>query len=902
MTTDKNDKVSIGEKVKTKHSILTYNPDTNSNTFLDYTEKTLHTNYDKLYEIKTKRGYSIKVTNDHSLITNGSEDFFEKVSPDKALGKFVPVLYSLKCGFKKYKTAKDLINDKHTIELTAELLKYDDMTICAIISLLSVPDKDDEKLMHIRYFNKLEKYIILLLLARLSYFVEKITDEEILATLYKGKQIPENNKLVDAEEVVNDNPANPYLSLPYSWDEIIEVNEVEREEITYDFSVPRYPLFMANGIIVFDTVMVHTPVSAEARQEALDKMLPSKNLFHPRTMAPILMPRQEHIFGFYQASKDIPELRKSNVKAESVMDLDKLLQDIKMGKVKPDMPVRYQGQLTTAGIAIAIGNLPPMLRDYNMVWDKKNITRVMGMLAKQEPTKYQFVVDLFKELGGLYAYKLGSTFKLSDFDLQKLKKMRDAYFSKTDKALAKIDNSNLSKQEKEQRIGEELRKAQAFASNLMEQQTNNTFNRLYVSGAKGSGGQITQILSSPTVVADPKNRLIPSLIHHSYLEGLSPADYFTSSYGTRKGSIAAKLFVAPAGALSKEIMGNTLEVVVSCKECGTGRGLKRDIDDKENVLYRLEAGTNKFIDPNYYEQLKRKGIREVTVRSPATCEAREGVCQHCFGFDEKMQFPEIGENVGVMASQAVSEVISQNTISSKHTAGTAAEDNYGFNEVKAFYNMSSKFSGAAVISEVSGKVSKIEQSATGGMNVFIDKKKYFVPPGRRVTVVLGQDIKAGDPISNGIMPFSKIVPHKGIEQGRQLFIEAANDIYNKAGAHTIKKNLETISRGLINYVEITDPGDFDEYAEGDIVDYNKLMGDLRMHPGKKKPVYHPIQSGTNKSPTFKNDWLDNFGFKFLKQKLIDNAATFSKSPKKQYNPIAPYARGVGFGKGENGKY
>lgn len=887
--------------------VLTYNPETNRTEFLDYTDKSIHKKHHKMYRIKTSRGYEIKVTSDHSLCTNGTTNFFKPLKPAYAMNKLVPIIYRIEYDvpLTKEEEAEYAVLTKVKTGLSRFIPEF--LYICpefleVYIDQLFLPVVDNDRKLEYKCSNKEELQLVLICLGRVGYIIDSIKDLTVTIDKDGERLIPEKGKLEKETTVHKENLANPYINLPYTWDKIIEVEEIPREEVTYDFTVPGFPLYIANSILVYDTMMVHVPATAEARKEALDKMLPSKNLFFTRDLSPAMKPQQEHVFGLYSASKDIPSYYKNKVDAKEVMDVDRLLQDIKMGMIKPNAPVKYQGHLTSAGMAIVNANLPMYLRKYDQVWDKKYMVYILSAIGKQDPAKYAFIAELLKDLGSLYGYKLGVTYRRSDFDLQNLKKLRDHYFKKVDKQLTKIENSKLSQKDKEIEEGKLLRKAQAFTAELAKNEITNTFNRWSATGSKGKASQVAQIIASPTVVADPKDRLIPQLIHHSYLEGLRPSEYFTSSYGTRKGSVGAKLSVAPAGQLTKELVANTLEVVVSCKDCHTQRGLTRNIDEEEDILYRVEVGTNKFIDPNYFEQLKKSGKKTVQVRSPATCEAREGVCQYCFGFNEKFKFPDIGDNVGVSASHAVTEPLTQLGLDAKHSAGTAKNEAVGFNTLKSFYNMSSKFSGSAVISEVSGTIKRIEKAPTGGTNVWVDKKKYYVPPGRTLKVKLNDTIKAGDPLTDGIINLSKVVPYKGIEQGRQEFIENAYNLYNRANTHSIRKNFEVISRGLVNYVEIKDPGDFDEYIEGDIVDYNKLQADIRMHPGKKKPEFVPFQKGTIKAPMYKSDWLSNFGFKYLKQKLVDNAATFSTSMKHQYNPIGPYVRGVGFGKGDNGKY
>ena len=888
--------------VSAKGKVLTYNPSTNKNEFLDYTDRSVHTKHGKMYYIETKGGYNIKVTDDHSLATVGEDNFFMPLSPVNALGKFVPIMahldYSVKSNIELKaieEGAIDIISGmkgfkEYMLELPVQLL--------APMVIANLHEDTDGFYTTVESVEELE--LAKLVFARLGSLIT-IEGFKIKLLSNDNRLIPEQGKLVPVKDVKNSNPANPYLRLPYSWDEVCEVTEIEREDITYDFTVPEFPLFIGNGILVYDTMQLHVPATEAARVEALEKMLPSKNLFSPRNLSPTMLPQQEHVYGLFLCSKVVKEFN-NKTKFVTVNSPATVLQDIKADKIKPNTPVVFKGEKTTAGLVAINDLLPLMLRNYNETWNKKYMTKILTHVGKNTPERYSDVADGLKELGSLFSYKLGASYKGADFDLPELKKARDTYFAKIDKELAAVDKLKLSPKEEEIAKGKILRKAQDFANQLTASAEGNTFHDLAYSGSKGSPGQVMQIITSPTVVADPRDRLIPMLIHRSYNEGLSPSDYWVSSYGTRKGTVGAKLSVAPAGALSKELVGNTLDIVISEKDCGTHHGLSRDIDDAADIINRVEAKTNKFIDATYYENLKKRGVKQVIVRSPATCEAAHGCCQYCYGYNEKLKFPDIGENVGVVSTQAVTEPLTQMGLSSKHTAGTAAGDTVSFNTIKSFFNMSTKFSGSAVICETTGEITKIEPSPSGGTNVFVGRKKYYVPPARKILVKVGDKITAGDALTDGIINVSKVVPHKGINQGRAIFINNASKLYAGAGFDSLKRNFEVVARGLINYVQITDPMDFDEFIEGDVVEYNQLMADIRKNPAKRPPTFIPFQKGTNKAPTYKKDWLANFGFKYLKGELIENAATNAKSPIHSYHPIGAYARGATFGKGQNGQY
>lgn len=873
--------------------VLTYKPSSNKNTFLEYTERTVHTEHGSMYRIKTASGHSIDVTDDHSLATVGDDNFFKALPPAEALGAFVPIVYyaDYACEYKAadiHKVLSALINDKvflieeYLLALPADLIRP--YIICGMDRLdWKYTCKDDS-----------DVALVGLILSRLSILY---TIEENVVTAHPSDcgSVPEDGKLVARNDA---RKTNVYTKLPYTWTTVVSADIIPREDITYDFTVPEFPLFIGNNILVYDTMQVHVPVTEEARVEALDKMLPSKNLFSPRTLEPMMLPQQESVFGLFECS------RVSKGKPYTVASTERLKMDIDNDMVKPNDPTVYKGIHTTVGLVLLNDVVPTEYRKYDCVWNKGVMSKILSNVAKNKPAMYTHVADTFKELGALFSYKMGSSFKASDFDLADLKKTRDLNFANMDKKIAVVDaDRKLSDKDKYEQKVNLLRGAQALNQQLTANATSNAFNQWAYSGSKGSNSQVMQIIASPTIVADPRDRVIPIAIKTSYNEGLSPSDYWVSSYGTRKGTVGAKLSVAPGGALAKEVVGNVLDLVITIHDCKTTEYLTYPIDDAhtKDLLERFESGTNKLIDTKYIEIQLAKGHKVLKVRSPIKCHAQHGICQLCFGYNEKGELPEIGYNVGVVSAMAITEPLTQMGLSSKHTAGTAAEETVGLSTIKQFFTMPNTFAGAALISGNNGRVSRIEPGVAGGTDVYVDRKKYHAAPGRTLKVKIGDVIHAGDIMSDGIANIAKIVPHKGIDAGREEFVESAHRLYAKAGAPSIRKNFETVARGLINYVKIDDPGEHD-LIEGDVVDYNHLRAEIKNSPDKVAPKFTPFQKGTTYAPQYKPDWLANFGFKYLKQNLIDNAASGSRSELHQYHPIPGYAAGATFGEGKDGKY
>lgn len=860
-------------------SVLTYNPATMRNEFLPYTERTVHTDHGAMYRVTTASGHSIVVTDDHSLATVGEETLFSPLPPEEALGKLLPIaMYMYDGGDECYEDDEDFVVDERMVTATAP-------SLCLVL---------------FRYFSQHASYEaaddkeLALLTFGLSRcgICHTINGRTVTADLYSSGCVPEGESLVPREEA---SQTNPYAVMPYTWSPVVSVENVEREDTTYDFTVPDFPLFIGNLILVYDTMQVHVPVTEAARTEALDKMLPSKNLFSVRTGDPMMLPQQESIFGLFQASKP------SQDKPVGVSNIEKLKLDIEHGVLKPNTPVQYNGRKTTAGLVLVNDLLPDKYRSYDAVWDKKHVSKVLAAIGKESPGMYTTIADGFKELGAEFSYKLGVTFKASDFDLKELKASRDVMLKGVDAELASIEKSKLPAAEKYKKKVDVLRKAQSFNQKLTENATYNAFNQWSYSGAKGSAGQVMQIIASPTIVADPRDKVIPIPIRKSYNEGLSPAEYWVSSYGTRKGTVSAKLAVAPGGMMAKEVVGNTLDIVISQHDCKSKEGVVFPITDTKDLIGRYELGTSKLISAAYLESLLHSGKTSVTVRSPMKCKAKHGVCQVCFGLNENGRVPEIGNNVGVQSAQAISEPFTQMALSAKHTAGTAAEESVGLATVQRFYTMPNQYAGAALIAANTGTVTRIEPAPAGGTDIYIENKKHHAVPGRKIFVTVGAKVSAGDILTSGVPNLAKIVPHKGIDYGRELFVSHADDLYRRAGAPSLRKNFEVVARGLVNYVQIVTPGDFG-FTEGEIVDYNLLQATIHEHPEKQAPTFKPIQRGTTYAPQDKPDFLANFAFKYLKKNIIENAALGAKSDVHSYHPVPGYAAATQFGKGKDGRY
>lgn len=97
------------------------------------------------------------------------------------------------------------------------------------------------------------------------------------------------------------------------WEIIETVEPIEAQDV-FDFEVPSTKVFaIANGLVVYDTMNYHVPVSEEAKAEAIEKLLPSKNLFSVADFGVHYLPQQEYQGGLYMASTHKDQKRRPQV-------------------------------------------------------------------------------------------------------------------------------------------------------------------------------------------------------------------------------------------------------------------------------------------------------------------------------------------------------------------------------------------------------------------------------------------------------------------------------------------------------------------------------------------------------------------------------------------------------------
>lgn len=494
---------------------------------------------------------------------------------------------------------------------------------------------------------------------------------------------------------------------------------------------------------------------------------------------------------------------------------------------------------TTLGQLLINEALPPEMRDYDRVLTKKTMSNVATELAKNHPEKYRDVMKRLHDIGRDAGYTTnGLSFGLRDIrptlaarhvQLRVQNQMRDIFADKRlDEKQRNIKLLELAQTAQQELLDKVYKEA--------EGQDNPLAHQIAGSGV-GNKFQLNSILGADMQYLDHRGDPIPIPVLRGYSQGLRPVEYFAGAFGTRKGVIDLKTATADAGFYGKQLAQMTHRLLVTADDdddtdeerrmAAEERGYPTDVDDPDNegALLARAVGPykrNTILTPKILRDLKEMGTKDILVRSPIVGGPGDGgVYAKDVGYREKGRLPPVGDYVGIAAAQALSEPVTQSQISSKHSGGVGGAGAIsGFKALNALVQVPKKYPDGAAHAQLDGRVQEIRPAPQGGHYVQINGQDHYVPTERELAVKKGDELEAGDVISNGMPNPSEIVRHKGIGEGRRYFVQAMRQVMGNSGITAHRRNIELLARGLVNHVRLTD--EYGDYVPDDVVPYSAI--------------------------------------------------------------------------------
>lgn len=475
-----------------------------------------------------------------------------------------------------------------------------------------------------------------------------------------------------------------------------------------------------------------------------------------------------------------------------------------------------------------------------------------------------------------------------------------------------------------------------------------------LSGARGNPAQLMKIVSTPLASVHPREGLVNHFFDRSYSEGLTPAQYWLHGPEVRANEVAARISVSEPGEVAKVLVNNMIAKVITRADCGTLNGIRMRTDDPHIIDRHTQADAglarNTLLTPRVVQDLQRRKVDHILVRSPMTCGEPHGVCQMCQGLSEKGQIHTIGTPVGVRAAQAMAEPLTQMALSSRHgtlTVKASTPDLVGLKGVRQLLDIPEAFLHEAVLAPVAGVVTKIEAAPQGGHYVWVGAEKTYVNPKLTLLHKVGDGVEAGDALTTGVPHPEKVVQHKGLGAGRAYFVNTLHRVYKKEGVDIDKRHLEVLAKSDINHVKLLDVDpEHPHLLKGDVINYNafrdayadhvvdlapekavgrrlgrevlhhtvgtlvtpslarefKAGGVHTVHVAANMPNVEFVMRPFTMNPLLDSDWMARLSHRYLKASIADAAHTGDVADIHTTHPIPAYAFGAEFGHGPDGRF
>src|SRR5699024_4446194 len=242
-----------------------------------------------------------------------------------------------------------------------------------------------------------------------------------------------------------------------------------------------------------------------------------------------------------------------------------------------------------------------------------------------------------------------------------------------------------------------------------------------------------------------------------------------------------------------------------------GRTLFETIKHPETGEVIVEA--DEVISEDQAKQIVDAGVEEATIRSVFTCNTKHGVCNKCYGRNLATgDDVEVGEAVGIIAAQSIGEPGTQLTMRTFHTGGVAGDDiTQGLPRIQELFEARNP-KGKAVITEIHGTVQEIQEVKDKHEIIIqgeVEEKKYAVPYNARLKVAIGDEVDAGQRLTEGSIDPKELLRVKGVEGVQQYLLREVQRVYRMQGVEIGDKHVEVMVRQMLRKVRVVDAGDTD---------------------------------------------------------------------------------------------
>ena len=685
-----------------------------------------------------------------------------------------------------------------------------------------------------------------------------------------------------------------------------------------------------------DQMAVHLPLSVEAQAECRFLLLSPNNLLKPSDGGPVAVPSQDMVLGIYYLTQERPgnpgegkwfrNVNEAILAYENGIITLQTKINVRCQKVRPD-GTKIQGNVSSTLGRFLFNEILPqdlgfvdrsipeneLLLEVDFHVGKKSLKQILEKVINTHgATKTAEVLDDIKSMGYKYSTRAAMTVSISDMTVppQKPELIQKAQDT-VDLITKNYKRGLITEEERYKEVVETWKKTDDTLTHALLSGLDK-YNNIYMmadSGARGSDKQIKQLAGMRGLMADTTGHTIELPIKSNFREGLDVLEYFMSAHGARKGLSDTALRTADSGYLTRRLVDVSQELIVREVDCCEGKDMipgmyvkdfmdgREEIESlQERITGRVACETicdkdgnvlvkaNHMITPGRAARIMSQGVNDkgesldqVKIRTILTCRCHVGICAKCYGANMATGEPvQVGESVGIIAAQSIGEPGTQLTMRTFHTGGVAGGDiTQGLPRVEELFE-ARKPKGLAIITEIAGTASisdtKKKREITVTNNETGDSKTYLIPYGSRIKIMDGDDLAAGDELTEGSVNPHDILKIKGVRAVQDYMIQEVQRVYRLQGVEINDKHVEVIVRQMLKKVRIENNGDTD-FLPGTLVDIleyedeNNRMIENGMEPAEGSQV----MLGITKASLATNSFLSAASFQETTKVLTEAA-------------------------------
>ncbi|MCI8590718.1 MAG: DNA-directed RNA polymerase subunit beta' [Clostridiales bacterium] len=622
-----------------------------------------------------------------------------------------------------------------------------------------------------------------------------------------------------------------------------------------------------------DQMPVHVPLSSEAQAEARFLMLSANNFLKPADGRAVAVPSQDMVLGsFYLTIDKAGEIGEGH----AFRDFNEAMMAYENGELGLHAPIKIRmskekdGVMHTGLVDATLGRLifnslipqdlgyvdrtdPDKFLDLEVMFTvkMKDLGEIVDRCIKLHGSAVTAkVLDNIKSTGYKYSTKAAISISVDDVQIpeEKYDILRGAE-EQVDKIAKHFERGELTEEERYKAVIEIWEQATKDVVAALQSGFDryNPIKMMSDSGARGNMTQMRQLAGMRGLMFSATGRTMEIPIKSNFREGLNILEYFMAARGSRKALSDTALRTADSGYLTRRLVDVSQDVIIREEDCGTRKGIwVSEITDGNDVIEPLAdrllgryiigdlkhpetgellARDNDMLSAAQVKAILAAGIDKVYIRTILECNARHGVCAHCYGSDlATSKKVNVGESVGIIAAQSIGEPGTQLTMRTFHTGGVAGADiTNGLPRVEELFE-ARKPKKTAILAEAAGTISFEEIKHMNNIVVTTEggeQKFYPVVYGTRILVSAGDYVVKGQALTEGSKYPQDIARINGLDATYDYLLREVQRVYRMQSVEINDKHIEVIARQMTRKIRVDDAGDT-ELLIGAMVDKSEF--------------------------------------------------------------------------------